>query len=90
MLYNDDVNREYDLKYEVRLYTIKGKFMIGDSQLDIEGSEIIFKKLMFYMNDYLFKRSPRNFTKDVSENYKQIIMKTNAHRHKPNNQIEGN
>lgn len=38
-MYNDDINREYDYKYGVRLDTLIEKSMTEDSRLDIEGSE---------------------------------------------------
>lgn len=94
-MYSDDVNEEYDHKYGVRLDTLTEKFMIGNSRLDIDGSDIIIKKKRYRgtlgLYELLFKKNPTNFTKEDAENYKQIVLKTNAHRryYKVNNQIDG-
>lgn len=45
-MYSDNVNREYDHKYDVRLDPLTEKFMIRDSRLDIKGNDI-FSKVIF-------------------------------------------
>lgn len=94
-IYSDDVNKEYDHKYGVRLDTLTEKLMIGDSRMDIEGPDIIIKKKRYRgthgLYELLFKKKPKNFTREDAENYKQIVVKTNAHRrhYKSNKQIDG-
>lgn len=94
-MYSDDFDSEYDHKYGVRLDTLTEKFMIGDSRLDIDGSDVIVKKKRYRgthgLYELLFKKKPTNFTREDVENYKQIVLKTHAHRrhYKFDKQIDG-
>lgn len=90
-----DDNKEFDHKYGVRHNPITEKFYVGDSELNINGSDIIIQGKRYKgtrgLYELLFKKHPSNYTKDDETIYKQIVLKTNAARryYKSTNQIDG-
>lgn len=80
---SDDKN-EFDHKYGVRHIPDSEKFYIGDSQLTIEGPDIIVKNKRYKgtrgLYELLFKKFPKYFTQHDEQAYKDIVLKTNAHR----------
>lgn len=86
---------EFDRKYGVRLDTTTERFYIGDSEVKIEGSDIIVRNKKYKgtvgLYELLFKKRPVNFTETDEKNYQQIVLNTNAHRryYQANKQIQG-
>lgn len=76
-MYNDGENKEYDTKYGIRVNTKIEKLIIGDSRVDIDGSDFLIKN--------------RNFTEQDQQNYKNIVSKKNANRryYRSDRQIDG-
>nr|CAI5858359.1 unnamed protein product [Callosobruchus analis] len=96
-MYEDDERKETDHQYGVRLDTTVEKFKIGDSQLDIVGSDVYVKGKRYKgtqgLYELLFKKYPNKplFNDEDVENYRRIVYKTNAHRrhHRRSGQIAG-
>nr|CAI5836863.1 unnamed protein product [Callosobruchus analis] len=95
-MYEDDEHKETDHQYGVRLDTTVEKFKIGDSQLDIVGSDVYVKGKRYKgtqgLYELLFKKYPKALFNDEDvENYRRIVYKTNAHRrhHRRSGQIAG-
>lgn len=96
-MYNDENNKLFDHKYGVRLDPNTETLRIGDSKMEIsQDNSDIFVKNKRYKGTYglyelLFKKDPRNYTKEDESNYRQIVMKTNAHKryYQKNKQIDG-
>lgn len=79
----DDKN-EFDHKYGVRHNTLSEKFYIGDSLLEINGSDVVVKGKRYRgtigLYELLFKKYPKNYSLDDEKAYKEIVLKTNAAR----------
>nr|CAI5850281.1 unnamed protein product [Callosobruchus analis] len=96
-MYEDDEHKETDHQYGVRLDTTVEKLKIGDSQLDIVGSDVYVKGKRYKgtqgLYEQLFKKYPNKalFNDEDVENYRRIVYKTNAHRrhHRRSGQIVG-
>lgn len=94
-LLNTEKQREFDQKYGVRTTKNGEKLFIGDSRMEIDGSDIIIKNRRYKgtpgLYELLFKKYPQNYTQKDKETYRQIVLKTNAarRRYKPNEQISG-
>lgn len=92
---HQDISNEFDHRYGIRLDPETEKFYIGDSQMHIDGSDVIVQNKRFKgtqgLYELLFKKDPKLFTQEDEKNYKQIILKTNAHRrnYQSNRQIVG-
>lgn len=90
-----DDNHLFDHKYGVRHNPDTEKFYIGDSQLIIEGNNIIVKNKVYKgthgLYELLFKKFPKHFTQHDEQAYKDIVLKTNAHRryYQSNKQVDG-
>lgn len=91
---SDDMN-QFDHKYGVRHNPTTEKFYIGDSQLQIEGPNIVVKNKLYKgtrgLYELLFKKNPKYFTQQDEDAYKDIVLKTNAHKryYKSNKQVDG-
>nr|CAH7724684.1 unnamed protein product [Callosobruchus chinensis] len=85
-MYEDGETKETDQQYGVRLDTTVEKFKIGDSQLDIVGSDVYVKGKRYKgtqgLYELLFKKYPNKalFNEEDVDNYRRIVYKTNAHR----------
>nr|CAH7768878.1 unnamed protein product [Callosobruchus chinensis] len=96
-MYKDIENKDFDHKYGVRHDKITETFMIGDSKLNIVGSDIYVQGKRYRgtqgLYELLFKKYPNDtvFTDEDKKNYKQIVYKTNAHRryYKSGEQVDG-
>lgn len=94
-MYHDTENKEFDHKYGIRHDAKMEKFFIGDSKVEIIGSDIYVKNKRFKgthgLYELLFKKHPKSFTEEDVKNYKYIVLKTNAHRrhYKSHKQIDG-
>lgn len=90
-----DEKHEFDHKYGVRHNPDTEKFYIGNSQLKINGSNFIIQNKVYKgtkgLYELLFKKRPKNFTINDEQTYKEIVIKTNAHRryYHPQKQIDG-
>lgn len=90
-----DENHDFDYKYGVRHNPKTEKFYIGNSQLHIDGSDIVIKNKRYKgtrgLYELLFKRHPTFFTVQDEKAYKDIVLNTNAHRryYRPTTQIDG-
>lgn len=93
-LYNDTKN-EFDHKYGIRFNTEQEKFYIGDSELFIDGSDVIVRKKRYKgtpgLYELLFMKEPKRFTQTDEKHYQQIVLKTNANRrhYQHEKQIDG-
>ena len=93
-LHQDNAN-EFDHRYGVRLNPDTEKFYIGDSRMDIDGSDVIVKNKRYKgtqgLYELLFKKEPKFYNQEDEKNYRKIILKTNAHRrnYQSNAQIAG-
>lgn len=93
-MYDNETKNLYDFKYGIRMDDTE-KFFIGDSQVDIDGKDVIVKQKRYKGTDglyeLLFKKHPGNFTQVDIKNYREIVAKTNAHRrhYKSSKQIDG-
>lgn len=87
--------KEFDKKYGIRHDAIAEKFYIGDSQINIDGPDLVVQNKRYKgtpgLYELLFKKVPQNFTTADEKNYQQIIKKTNAfHRdYNPSKQVRG-
>lgn len=96
-MYNDENNKIFDHKYGIRFDPLTETFRIGDSKLEMskENSDILIKNKRYRgtygLYELLFKKDPRNYTKEDEANYRQIVLKTNAHKryYQSNKQIDG-
>lgn len=94
-MYYDENQQEFDHKYGIRLDTLTEKLMIGDSNVDIDGSDIIVKNKRYRgtqgLYELLFKKNPKHYSTEDVDNYKKIVIKTNANRryYKSNKQVDG-
>nr|CAI5852109.1 unnamed protein product [Callosobruchus analis] len=96
-MYKDIENKEFDHKYGVRHDKITETFMVGDSKLNIVGSDIYVQGKRYKgtqgLYELLFKKYPNDtmFTDEDKKNYKQIVYKTNAHKRyfRPSEQVDG-
>lgn len=92
-MYTSEKN-QLDCKYGIRMGEHE-KFYIGDSQVYIDGSDIVLKNKKYKgttgLYELLFKKNPNNYTQDDVINYQQIVARTNAHRryYQSNKQVEG-
>ena len=90
-----DTANEFDQKYGIRFNPNTEKFYVGDSQINIDGNDFIVKNKRYKgtsgLYELLFKKNPTDYTQDDENNYRQIILKTNAHRryYQSNKQIDG-
>lgn len=88
-------NDEFDHKYGVRHNPTLEKIYIGDSQLKIDGSDIIVKNKKYNctegLYELLFKKHPKHFSDNDKKMYKEIILETNAHRrhYQSSKQVDG-
>lgn len=88
---------ESDQQYGVRHDADVEKFYIGDSELFIDGSDVVVKNKKYKgtrgLYELLFKKrpNPEIFTDTDQKNYQKIVFKTNANRryYQPNKQIQG-
>lgn len=87
---------DYDQIYGIRLDNNTKKLSIGDSEVDIKGSDIFIKNRRYKgtigLFELLFKKKPKLFTRQDEQNYQEIVLNTNAHRrlYQSNKQIAGN
>nr|CAH7740888.1 unnamed protein product [Callosobruchus chinensis] len=96
-MYKDIENKEFDHKYSVRHDKITKTFMVGDSKLNIVGSDIYVQGKRYKgtqgLYELLFKKYPNDimFTDEDKKNYKQIVYKTNAHKryYRSSEQVDG-
>lgn len=94
-MYHDSENKDFDHKYGIRHDRKTEKFLIGDSRVEFIGNDIFLKNKRYKgtlgLYELLFKKQPKYYNDDDIKNYKQIILKTNAHRryYKSNMQIDG-
>lgn len=94
-LHEDIDKKEFDHKYGIRMDPETEKFYVGDSSVNIDGNDVIVKKKRYKgtrgLYELLFKKNPVGYTVDDEKNYRQIILKTNAHRryYQSNKQIDG-
>nr|CAH7768799.1 unnamed protein product [Callosobruchus chinensis] len=83
-MYADGETKETDQQYGVRLDTTVEKFKIGDSQLDIVGSDVYVKGKRYKgtqgLYELLFKKYPNKalFNDEDVDNYRRIVYKTNG------------
>lgn len=86
---------EFDRKTGVRHDAEAEKFYIGNSQLHIDGLDVIVKNKKYKgtpgLYELLFKKNPINYTETDLSNYKDIVQKTNAHKrhYQHNKQVAG-
>lgn len=91
----DSKNYDFDHKYGVRHDPTTEKFYIGNSQLYINGSDIVVKNKTYKgthgLYELLFKKDPKFYTEDDERAYKEIVLKTNAHKryYLSNKQVDG-
>lgn len=94
-MHRDEENKIFDHKYGVRYDVGTGGLMIGDSNLSIDGSDIIVKNKRYRgtigLYELLFKKNPHKYNLNDVDRYKQIVLKTNAHKryYKPTQQVDG-
>lgn len=93
-MYTGDPNL-FDHKTGVRHDPETEKFYIGNSQLYIDGSDVVVKNKKYKgtpgLYELLFKKNPVDYTETDLKNYKDILQKTYAHKryYQPNKQIAG-
>lgn len=92
---SDECKRITDRLYGVRYRA--GKWMIGDSDVEIDNTDSISVKGKVYkgtpgLYELLFMKLPKNYNEDDLMQYKSILLATNAHRqkYKNNTRINGN
>nr|CAI5855920.1 unnamed protein product [Callosobruchus analis] len=84
-MYEDDEHRKLIISM-VYDWIPPLKIQIGDSQLDIVGSDVYVKGKRYKgtqgLYELLFKKYPNKalFNDEDVENYRRIVYKTNAHR----------
>lgn len=96
-MYEDVDKKEFDQVYGVRLDMKTEKFQIGDSQLHIDGSDILVKGRRYKgtqgLYELLFKKYPNDdlYSAEDLKNYRHIVAKTHANKryYKPSGQIAG-
>lgn len=94
-LIEDKNKKQFDHKYGVVYNPETEKFYIGDSELHIKDSDIVVKSKKYKgttgLYELLFKKHPRDYTQEDENNYRSIILKTNAHRrnNKSTEQVQG-
>lgn len=92
---NEEKKREFDHKYGIRFDPVLEKFSIGNSQLLFKGSDIVVQNKTYRgtkgLYELLFKKNPKEFSAQDERMYKEIVLKTNAHKryYKASNQIDG-
>jgi hypothetical protein len=90
-----DVEDIFDHKYGVRYDPSSESFKVGNSKLSIVNQDLIIQKKTYKgtkgLYELLFKKAPNNYTPDDLKQYKEIILKTNAHKryYQANQQIDG-
>jgi hypothetical protein len=91
-----DVQDIFDHKYGVRYDPSSESFKVGNSKLSIVNQDLIIQKKTYKgtkgLYELLFKKAPNNnYTPDDLKQYKEIILKTNAHKryYQANQQIDG-
>lgn len=91
-----DTENSFDHKYGVRHDYTNESFTIGNSNMIIDGSDFIIQNKRFKgtsgLYELLFKKVPRGYTKNDLKEYKEILLKTNAHKryYQANQQVDGN
>uniref|UniRef100_A0A6P7G456 Uncharacterized protein LOC114335717 n=1 Tax=Diabrotica virgifera virgifera TaxID=50390 RepID=A0A6P7G456_DIAVI len=91
----DVLNKEFDHKYGVRFDEKSKKLLIGNSEINMDGADVILKNKRYKgtpgLYELLFKKSPANFTPRDKKNYQKIVVATNAHRrhYRSSSQIYG-
>uniref|UniRef100_A0A6P7H1N5 Uncharacterized protein LOC114349294 n=1 Tax=Diabrotica virgifera virgifera TaxID=50390 RepID=A0A6P7H1N5_DIAVI len=80
----DFLNKEFDHKYVVRFDETSEKLLIGNSEINIAGVDVLLKNKRYKgtsgLYELLFKKHPANFTDQDVNNYAKIVVATNAHR----------
>jgi hypothetical protein len=90
-----DVEDIFDHKYGVRYDKSSESFKVGNSKLSILNQDLIIQNKTYKgtkgLYELLFKKVPSNYTPDDLKQYKEIILKTNAHKryYQANQQIDG-
>lgn len=93
----NDSDDLFDKKYGIRHNIIDESFHMGDSRIFFHDADIYLKHKRYKgtpgLYELLFKKSPlpQLFNSDDLKNYKEIILKTNAHKryYQNNQQIDG-
>ncbi|XP_031359143.1 uncharacterized protein LOC116182740 [Photinus pyralis] len=91
---------EFDHRYGVRYIPEANKFYVGDSELDFDKQDLVLKlptgDTVAYngtpgLYELLFKRQPLGYKTADENNYRDILLRTNAIRrhYNPNEQIQG-
>jgi hypothetical protein len=92
---NDLLKDVVDHKYGVRYDKSSESFKVGNSKLSILNQDLIIQNKTYKstkgLYELLFKKAPSNYTPDGFKQYKEIILKTNAHKryYQANQQIDG-
>lgn len=91
-----DTENRFDHQYGVYHDVDTGKDYIGDSEINFRDNEFIVKGIR-YVNtpglfELMFKKEPNGYNKKDLDQYRDILMRTNAHRqnHNAAAQIAGN
>lgn len=75
---------EYDTKTGVRHDVTSDKFQIGNSNLEFNGPNIIIDDIKYVgtpgLYELLFKKEPRGYKLEDKRNYRDILLRTNAHK----------
>lgn len=87
---------EYDTTYGVRYNIESDKWRIGDSNIEIDGKDVILKGKRYAgtpgLYELLFKTAPVDYNDFDLQQYKEIISASNAHKKNfdPESRIAGN
>lgn len=92
-----DNSNEFDHKYGIRHDAEIESFHIGNSRIHIDGNDLVLQnnnkryKGTIGLYELLFKKAPKNFDKYDLEAYREIILKTSAHKryYQKNQQVDG-
>lgn len=92
-----DNSNEFDHKYGIRHDAEIESFHIGNSRIHIDVNDLVLQnnnkryKGTIGLYELLFKKAPKNFDKYDLEAYREIILKTSAHKryYQKNQQVDG-
>lgn len=85
-----------DNQYGIRFNPDTQEWMIGDSNVEIDGNDIIVKDRKYQgtngLYQLIFMKNPEDFSQEDLHRYGSILRLTNAHKrgYKPDGQINGN
>ena len=86
----------FDFKYGIRHDLQTDKFYIGDSEIIIDGKDLIVQNVRYTgtpgLYELLFKKQPRGYNETDRKNYIDIVKRTNAARrhYSDSEQLSGN